>query len=146
MKGICQMDRRKRKRKGFTLIEIIVVAVILALLGSVVVPGIVKKLGKAKHNIAKAKIMIIHGEVIRFQVDCGRLPSDFEEMLYKPSDLEEKWDGPYLTEKQLLDPWGNPYEYYEQGSASGEGFDIISYGADGMEGGEGENADIYNDQ
>ena len=66
--------------------------------------------------------------------------------LFEPSDLEDKWDGPYIKEKQLLDPWENPYEYYEQGTINEGSFDLISYGADGMEGGEGENADIYNDQ
>lgn len=140
------MSRRKRKRKGFTLIEILVVAIILALLGTVVVPGIVRKLGKAKHNIAQAKMKIVEGAIVEFQVDCGRLPADLEELLFEPSDLEEKWVEPYLKEKQLLDPWDNPYVYYEEGTINESSFDLICYGADGMEGGEGEDADIYNDQ
>ena len=146
MKGKYQMSRRKRKRKGFTLIELLVVAIILALLGTVVVPRVFKKMGKAKQSIALAKMKVIEQQITEFQVDCGRLPSDLEELLFEPSDLEDKWDGPYIKQKQLLDPWENPYEYYEQGTINEGSFDLISYGADGMEGGEGENADIYNDQ
>ncbi|MBN1126381.1 MAG: type II secretion system major pseudopilin GspG [Sedimentisphaerales bacterium] len=145
------MNRRTRKnrRKGFTLIELVIVAVILALLGTLVVPNIVKKFGKAKHNIAKAKMKLVEGALIEFQVDCGRFPSDTEglgALVVMPDDLEGKWDGPYLKEKQLLDAWEQPFLYIAEGEINPGSFDLISYGADGAEGGEGENADIYNDE
>lgn len=140
---------RKNRQKGFTLIELVIVAVILALLGTLVVPNIIKKFGAAKHNIAKAKMKLVEGELIQFKVDCGRFPSDTEglaALVVMPDDLEGKWNGPYLKEKQLLDPWDNPFLYIAEGQLNPGSFDLISYGADGVEGGEGENADIYNDE
>jgi general secretion pathway protein G len=62
-----------------------------------------------------------------------------------PQDVEEKWNGPYLKRSEMLDPWERLYEYIEQGMINVGSYDLISLGADGVEGGEGENADIYND-
>ena len=137
-------------RKGFTIIELLVVAMIIGLLAVFVVPRMFKGLGKAKHDIAKAKMAIIEGAIVKFQYHCGRLPTDgegLEAMLEAPAELEEKWNGPYLKRSDLLDPWKNPYEYVEEGMANPGSFDLISFGADGAEGGQEdtENEDIYND-
>jgi general secretion pathway protein G len=66
-------------------------------------------------------------------------------LLIAPADMEGKWNGPYLKKSQLLDPWGNEYRYLAEGQANVGSFDLICLGADGQEGGEGENADIVND-
>lgn len=137
----------QRKRKGFTIIELIVVAVIIAMLAAFMVPKISKRFGKAKHHIAKAKMGLIESALVTFQVDCGRFPYDdegLEALLMPPSDLEEKWDGKYLKDSEILDPWENPYIYIEEGEINFGSFDLISLGADGEEGGEGENEDIFN--
>ena len=107
-----------------------------------------KGLGKAKRNIARGKIAIIEGQVIRFQSDCGRLPADnegLEALAAPPSDVQDRWDGPYLKQSERLDPWDRPFMYREQGVVNMGSFDIFSYGADGQPGGDDDNADIYND-
>ena len=79
---------------------------------------------------------------------AGDIPDDsegLEALLIPPADVEEKWNGPYLKRSDLLDPWKNPYIYLAEGEYNVGSFDLISFGADGMEGGEGENADIVND-
>ena len=142
------MNRRRRRRKGFTIIELVVVAIIIGMLAVFVVPKIGKKFSQAKHEIARAKMAIIESALEEFYVACGRYPDDSEGLdvlLTAPADVEDKWTGPYLKQSELLDPWGNAYDYYEEGSVNVGGYDIVSLGADGIEGGEGENEDIYND-
>lgn len=139
----------KRKRQAFTIVELLVVILIISMLGAFVVPRMFKRLGKAKHNIAKSKMAIIESALARFYFDCGRYPDDSEgldALISPPADLEEeKWAGSYLKRSELFDPWDNPYIYVEQGEVNIGSYDLISYGADGELGGEGENEDIYND-
>ncbi len=129
--------------------ELLVVVLIISMLATILAPRMFKGLGKAKADIARTKMTIIEDSLARFQLDCGHLPSDAEgglqALLVAPPDLEEKWNGPYLKKSQLLDPWDNPYLYLEEGQINVGSFDLISYGADGQEGGEGENRDIVND-
>jgi len=147
-----EMRKRKNgKRRGFTLIELVIVAMILALLGTLVVPNIVKRFGKAKHSIAKAKMKVVEQALIEFQVDCGRYPSDtegLEALITMPDELEGKWDGPYLKPKQLLDPWDRPFIYVPEGQRNPGSFDLASFGRNGVEdeSDTGEDADIYNDE
>lgn len=139
---------RRRQRKGFTIIELVAVAMIIALLAVFVVPRAFKGLGKAKADIARGKMGIIESGIARFQYDCGRLPLDeegLEVLILAPSGVEDKWGGPYCKRSDLLDPWGNPYEYIAEGVINVGSYDLICFGADGAEGGEGENEDIYND-
>ena len=139
----------KRKRKaGFTLVEILVVIAIIALIGSFALPTITKRLGFAKKSLVKSKMTLIEGALDQFMIDCGRYPADdegFEVLLVAPEDLEEKWGGPYLKRSQILDPWGNPYIYVEEGVVNMGSYDIVSLGADGAEGGEGDDEDVFND-
>ena len=91
---------------------------------------------------------IIEGALEQFAINCGRLPSDDEgldALLTAPPELEEKWGSKYLKASQILDPWDNPYIYVEEGNMNTGSYDLICLGADGDEGGEGENADIFND-
>lgn len=142
------MVRRRRKRKGFTLVELLVVIVIISMLAAVLAPRMFHGLGKAKADIAKAKMVLIEDSLARFQYDCGRFPDEseggLEALLVAPPELEEKWNGPYLKQSQLLDPWGNMYFYVSEGTYNPGSFDLISWGADGEEGGEGDNEDIVN--
>lgn len=142
------MRRNRRKNKGFTLVEVLVVIVLLALIASVYVPRMYRGMGEQKKKMARTKMANIESAIITFQLDCGRLPDEslgLEELITRPADLEEKWKGPYLKQSELLDPWENPYIYVEEGEINMGSFDLISYGADGIDGGEGDDEDIYND-
>ncbi len=143
------MNRTRRERKGFTLVELLVVVLIIGMLASVLAPRMFKGLGETKAKIAKVKIARIEDALVRFQYDCGRLPDESEggldALLVAPPDLEEKWKGPYLKRSELEDPWGNPILYISEGEYNPGSFDLISFGADGQDGGEGDDADIVND-
>jgi general secretion pathway protein G len=147
-KGI-RMMRIRRQDKGFTLIELMVVILIIAMLGTFVAPNVMNKLRRAKSDLAKPRMAVIENALKQFEFDCGRLPDESEggldALMTAPPELQEKWNGPYLKKSQFLDPWGNPYIYVREGQVNPGSFDLISYGADGQEGGEGENADIAND-
>jgi general secretion pathway protein G len=148
MKGSWMM-RTRQQRKGFTLVELLVVVGIITMLAAMLVPRVFRGMGKTKADIARAKMAIIEDSLARFQYDCGRLPDEseggLEALLVAPPDLEDKWAGPYLRRSQLIDPWGNQYEYISEGQINIGSFDLISYGADGQPGGEGENEDLFND-
>jgi len=141
--------KMRRKRKGFTLIELLTVVVIIGMLAAFVAPKIFKGLGKAKHDIAKSKMALIEQGLARFFYDCGRFPTDaegLEVLIIMPDELEGKWDGRYCKESELIDPWQNPYQYFAgSGELGDKEYELLSLGADGVEGGEGDNADITND-
>ena len=135
--------------KGFTLLEIIVVVFILSLLVAIVAPRIIGRTDDAR--IAQAKVQIKNFETALklFKLDNGFYPSTeqgIEALVEKPTvgQIPQKYkEGGYLEQKKIpLDPWGNPYIYISPGIYGD--FDIICYGADGKEGGEGKNADIKN--
>ena len=142
------MIRTTRKREGFTLVELLVVVGIISLLAALLAPRMFKGMGQTKAKIARAKMARIEDSLARFQYDCARLPSDadggLDALLVAPPDLEGKWNGPYCKRSDLVDPWDTPYVYVEEGLQNPGSFDLISYGADGQEGGEGDNADIVN--
>ena len=136
-----------RTQKGFTLIEVLTVVLIIGMLAAFIVPRIFKNLGKTKRDIARSKMAIIESAIGRFYIDCGRIPADsegLEALLEAPGDLEEKWNGRYLKESELLDPWKNPYQYFAEGTINIGSYDIVSYGADGTKGGADFDADINN--
>ena len=115
-----------------------------------VVPRVFKRIGSTKASIAKSKMALIEEALGRFYLDCSRYPDDSEgltALLEEPEGLadEEKWQGSYLKASHLLDPWDNPYVYVAEGEINEGSYDLVSYGADGVEGGEGDNEDIYND-
>ncbi len=132
------------KKKGFTLVEILVVIIIIGLLAALVGPRLFGKVGVAKQKAAKAQIELFGTALDAFRLDVGRYPTTEEglkALREKPSGVE-KWDGPYLPKEIPLDPWGRAYVYRSPGE-HGE-YDLISYGRDGVEGGQGEDEDIVN--
>jgi general secretion pathway protein G len=143
------MERKNRKRKAFTLVELLVVVLIITMLAAFVAPKMFKGIGKTKADLTHAKMAIIENALARFYVDCGRYPDDsegLEVLVIPPSDIEEgKWNGPYLKRSDLVDLWNNPYIYIAEGEYNPGSFDLISLGADGTDGGEGDNADIVNE-
>ena len=138
----------KRKRKGFTLVEILVVIVIITMLATLITPNIFRQFAKAKVGLAKTGIALIETAMSEFYMDCNRFPNQsdggLDALLVAPPALIDFWDGPYVREKELYDPWGYPLMYQYPSAFSESPFDIFSYGADGQPGGEGPNADIYN--
>ena len=142
------MERKRQKRKGFTLVELLVVIIILSLLAGFVAPKMLRRVGKAKKDLARPKMTQIESAIEQFALDCGQYPDDsmgLDALLEPPAGLEEKWGGPYLKTSHLIDPWGNPYIYVAEGEVNPGSYDLVSLGADGVEGGEGENEDIIND-
>ncbi len=143
------MKRKNRNRKGFTLVELLVVVLIIGMLAAFAAPRMFSVIGKTKADLSKAKMAIIENALARFYIDCGRYPEDsegLESLITPPADMEEgKWNGPYLKASDLADQWGNPYIYVAEGEVNPGSFDLISLGGDGAEGGEGDNADIVNE-
>jgi len=132
----------KKRREGFTLIELLIVMVILGLLAALVGPRMFGKVGSSKLKAAKAQISLLETALDTYRLDVGKYPTTdqgLEVLRTKPSDVE-KWDGPYLPKDVPMDPWGKPYVYRSPGEHGD--FDIISYGADGRQGGEGEDSDV----
>lgn len=126
---------------GFTLVEMLVVMVILALLAALVGPRIFPKLGKGRQSAAKAQIELLGQALDHYRLDVGRLPTTQEglkALMANPG--VEKWDGPYLRKDLPNDPWGKPYQYQSPGT-HGE-YDLFSYGRDGSPGGDGEDEDV----
>lgn len=128
-----------RNARGFSLIELLIVMIILGLLASLVGPRMFGKLGMAKQKTAKTQIEMLMTALDSYRLDVGKYPPSLEALVSGDGD---KWDGPYLPKGKEVprDPWDNPYEYVNPGE-HGE-VDIISFGADGQHGGDGEDADV----
>ena len=135
----------RSRQSGFTLIEIMVVVVILAVLGALVVPQILSKVDQARVTAAKTDIRTISGALDTYRLDNFKYPTTeqgLEALVHQPTDpsITNYAAGGYLN-KVPRDPWGNPYLYVSPG-ANGRDYDITTYGRDGKPGGEGPDADI----
>jgi general secretion pathway protein G len=129
--------------RGFTLLELLVVVVIIGLLAGFVAPRYFDQVGKSNTKVAKAQIDSLEKALDQYRLDTGRYPSTelgLNALVAKPSN-ESKWDGPYLKKALPNDPWGRAYLYKSPGEHGGD-YDLWSLGADGQVGGTGENADV----
>lgn len=133
-------------RRGFTLIEILVVITVVAILASLVSPMVFQNVGDAKTTSARAQI-----EIFAIALDSYRLDNDvypttalgLESLRVQPAqDVARGWRGPYLRREVPLDPWGRPYVYRSPGVANPASYDLLSLGRDGEEGGTAEDADV----
>jgi len=131
--------KQDNRQRGFTLVELLLVLVILALIAGLVLPGIIGKAESAKAKAASSQISRIEMSVESFYLDTGNPPSSLDELVNEPSGVSG-WNGPYIKNSLLKDPWGQAYIYTFPGEHGD--FDIESLGADRQRGGEKNNADI----
>lgn len=127
---------------GFTMIELLIVLVIVGLLAALVGPALYQRISPAKVSTAKAQMENFSSALNTYFIDTGEFPSEqqgLNALRNKPSNVEN-WLGPYLSKEVPQDPWNNQYIYRSPGRNGG--FEILSFGKDGVEGGEGENADV----
>ncbi len=134
----------RRVERGFTLMELLVVIIIIGILAALVGPKFFGRVDEAKQKAAKAQIELFGTALDALRLDTGRYPTTEEglkALREKPAGMDN-WKGPYLPKEIPLDPWGSAYIYKSPGDHGD--FDIISYGKDKAEGGEGDNQDIVN--
>jgi general secretion pathway protein G len=132
-----------RRNRGFTLVELLVVLVILGLLAGLVGPRVLTYLGGAKSDTAQLQIEEFGAGLDLYHLEVGRYPNSEEglaALTTAPAGIDN-WGGPYLKKKNIpTDPWGNVYHYRSPGE-NGD-YDLYSLGRDDVDGGEGEDADI----
>lgn len=132
----------QRSTKGFTLLELLVVIVIIGLLAGYVAPRYFSQVGKSEIQVARAQIESLEKALDQYRLDMKRYPSaeeGLEALVAKPVQAAT-WSGPYLKKSLPSDPWGRPYQYRTPGKTSE--FEVFSLGRDGKPGGSGEDADI----
>jgi general secretion pathway protein G len=139
------LDRRQR-RTGFTLIEILVVIVVIAILATLVAPNVFQHVGAAKSATAVSQMQMLESALDAYRLDTGAYPTT-EQGLAALNEMPTinapmNWRGPYLRKAVPVDPWSRPYTYVYPGELNPTGFDLYSLGADGLIGGEGDNADL----
>jgi general secretion pathway protein G len=129
--------------RGFTLLELLVVILIIGLLTGIVAPRLMGQIARSERTAAKAQIDSLGKALDAYRIDMGRYPSTAEGLtvLLQGPTSDPRWRGPYLKGVVPLDPWGRPFEYRSPGS-SGADFDLLSFGKDQRPGGSGDDADI----
>jgi general secretion pathway protein G len=137
------MKQQNKKQMGFTLLELLVVLGIIAMLAGLVGPQVMKHMGESKVKAAKVQIEDLAQTLDMYKLDVGSYPTSeqgLNALIDNPGDIQ-RWNGPYLRKSKVpLDPWNQEYKYTSPGEHGK--FDVSSLGADGKEGGEGEDKDL----
>ena len=120
-----------------------VVVIVIGVLATLIIPTLFGRAGKARTAVTKQKIGSIETAIQLFEQDYGRFPESLQELVVPPADVPaDQLSPPTLKAKDLNDPWGNAFSYTFPGNHYT--YDLVSLGADGAEGGEGEAADVVN--
>jgi general secretion pathway protein G len=137
-------QRSPGRWRGFTLLELLVVLLIIALLAGYVGPKLFGEVGKARSKTAASQMKGIESALDRYRLDTGHYPPSDVGLaaLMTNQGSTPGWEGPYMTSAIPNDPWGKPYIYRVPGE-NGKDYDLFTYGADGKPGGTGEDADIF---
>lgn len=138
--------QREAAQRGFTLIEVLVVIVVIAILASLVAPNLFRNVDDARVATAKAQIESFATALDAYRLDNGRYPTSaqgLDALWQRPTiDPPASWTAPYVRKAIPVDPWGHPYVYVAPGRVNPTGYDLLSYGADGQSGGAGKDADL----
>ena len=140
---------RRSPRAGFTLIELLVVIVVIGMLAALVAPNVFAHIGRSKEATARSQIELLGAALDAYRLDNDTYPTGEQglEALRREPLAEPRpraWRGPYLRKEVPRDPWNRPYIYRSPGVANPWAYDLLTYGRDGAEGGDGEDADVTN--
>lgn len=136
-KSVTRLYRQRAAERGFTIIELLIVMAILAMLAVMVAPNLFNQADGARRDAVLSQISSLGSALDAYRLDVGQYPDSLEGLVRNTSG-RATWNGPYLRGDVPNDPWGNPYVY----SSTGRDYTLMSYGADGRPGGEGNDADI----
>jgi general secretion pathway protein G len=137
------LNNTSRRHRGFTLMELLVVVLIIGLLTGIVAPRLLGQINKSEVTTAMAQMDALDKALQAYRIDTGRYPSasqGLKALVQQPAD-EPRWRGPYMRGEIPPDPWGMPYVYRSPGN-NGKEFDLLSTGRDRVPGGLGDDADI----
>jgi general secretion pathway protein G len=137
IKSLINHRQTKKNNRGFTLIELMIVMVILGLLASLVAPKMFGKIGSSKQKTAQTQMEMFSTALDMYRLDIGNYPDSLEALTVSN---DPNWQGPYLPKDIPKDPWGNAYSFKFPGEKAE--FDLMSFGGDGKQGGEGANIDV----
>lgn len=135
--------------EGFTLLEVLAVIIIVGVLAATVGPAVFNRVGQARQAATVNQVAVFKTALENYRLDVGTYPPTdhgLAALVRRPTGFPEPtgWNGPYLTGDVPLDPWGRRYYYVYPGTRNRNGYDLYSLGSDGVEGGDGEKADITN--
>lgn len=132
-----KMNSDRRTMQGFTIIELLIVMAILGMLAVMVAPNLFNQAAGARQDAARSQMSSLGSALDAYRLDLGQYPDELDGLVENDSN-RDAWNGPYLRGDVPLDPWGNEYQY----ESSGRNYSLMSYGADGSDGGEDTDADI----